>query len=215
MEKSEIEQRALALPDQVKKLTVQDAKTLERASDAKIYCKDIRKEINAEFDPVIKSTNQAHKEAVALKKKFLAPVIEAETYINGQIASYMAMIAQKRREAEQKERDRQLAAERAEEKRRQRALEAVEAGKTKEAEQILSEPEPDEAIAPLEPPPPSKPKMDGVHLREHWEFEIIDRWKIPATFLMPDMKAIGENVRLNKGDTKIPGIRVFRKDIVV
>lgn len=214
-EKSEIEKKALALPDMVKVIVVRDEETLERAGRAKVYCKTIRKGIIEDYKPMKASAKETHKKICDREKKALEPVEEAETYINGQIASYMAKVAQKLREAEQKERDRRLALKRAEAERHQKVTDAMSKGETEKAREILSEPRPSEAIVPSEPPPPPAPKMKNVHLREHWAFEIINEDDIPAEFWALDMQKIGAVVRSDKGNTNIPGIRVFKKDIVV
>lgn len=213
--KSEVEQKALALPDQVRVIVVKDDETLERAGRAKVYCRTIRKGIVEDYKPQKAAAKETHRLICEREKKALEPVEIAERYISGQITSYMAVLAQRRREAEQRERERRIALEQAEKERHQKVTDAMSKGETEKAREILSGPSPSEAIAPSEPLPPPAPKMKGVHMREHWDFEVVDESVLPDEFLMPDTKAIGEVVRRDKDNTKIPGIRVFREDIVV
>lgn len=55
---------------------------------------------------------------------------------------------------------------------------------------------------------------EGVSIRNHWVFEVEDASKIPRAYLKPDEKKIGEVVRQLKGDTSIPGVRVWNEPIV-
>lgn len=57
----------------------------------------------------------------------------------------------------------------------------------------------------------------GVGVRENWTFEITDRTKINAAFLMPDEIKIGKQVKAMKGDAAAligEGVRVFNSPIV-
>lgn len=204
------EQNALALPDLVKVVVVKDDESLKRAGKAKVYCKTIRKGIIEDYKPQKAAANETHRLICEREKKALEPVEIAEIYINGQIKSYMAVIAEKRRNAEQKERDRLFRLREADEEKRRRTLEALQAGRVQEVEKIFAEPEPSQAIE-----LPDKPKIKGVQLREHWGFEIIDSTLIPKEWWMLNDKGIGEHGRKMKDKASIPGVRFFREDIVV
>jgi len=52
-------------------------------------------------------------------------------------------------------------------------------------------------------------KMRGVGESEIWKFEITDAAAIPREFLMPDEKKITGVVKAMRGETKIPGIRIY------
>lgn len=56
-----------------------------------------------------------------------------------------------------------------------------------------------------------KGEAKGTAMREEWDFEITDRNAIPREFLIPDEKTIRAMVKARKGETNIPGIRVFSK----
>ena len=61
------------------------------------------------------------------------------------------------------------------------------------------------------------PKVAGTYTVDVWEFEIVDRTKVNASFMIPDEKAIGAIVRTMKGEAQIllgEGVKVTcRKDI--
>lgn len=59
-----------------------------------------------------------------------------------------------------------------------------------------------------------KAEVKGVATREEWDFEITDRNALPLTFMIPDEKAIRAMVKARKGDTNIPGVRVFSRKIL-
>jgi len=52
-------------------------------------------------------------------------------------------------------------------------------------------------------------KVSGVNTREVWQFAVTDDSLIPREFLAVDTVKIGKVVRALKGDTAIPGVRVW------
>jgi hypothetical protein len=206
----EIEREVSPLPDQAKTLTVNDSEGLKRAEAFLVAVRVMRAKINDAFDPVIKKAHDAHKEAIAQKKKYEGPLLEAERIVKPRIGAYLARLEEERREAERKERERIEAEKRAEEEQIQKAIEAEENGDIEEAEKILNQ----EPVK-LEPiRVPEKPRVSAVHTREIWDWEIEDPESIPRKYLKIDEVKINKIVRVLKGKTDIPGIRVFRKTTV-
>ena len=79
-----------------------------------------------------------------------------------------------------------------------------------EAQRLLaqaSQSEPEEAAALVAAS--NRAKAEAPSVREVWRFEIEDVSKLPSQFLIPDEKAIGAVVRSQKGNAKIPGVKVF------
>ncbi len=79
-----------------------------------------------------------------------------------------------------------------------------------EAQRLLAEAsqsEPEEAAALVAAS--NRAQAEAPSVREVWRFEVEDVSKLPAQFLVPDEKAIGAVVRSQKGNAKIPGVRVF------
>lgn len=68
-------------------------------------------------------------------------------------------------------------------------------------------------------PPPivqaNIPVVDGLTTRENWDFEIVNEAEIPREYLIPDVTKIRGVVKKLKGNTNIPGIRVFKTEKIV
>ena len=79
-----------------------------------------------------------------------------------------------------------------------------------EAQRLLAEAsqsDPEEAAALVAAS--NRAKAEAPSVREVWRFEIEDASKLPKEFLIPDEKAIGAVVCSQKGNAKIPGVKVF------
>ncbi len=221
-ELEKIKGKLLSLPELAKKIIIKDKKSLDQAHKALLYIKSVRRDINNFCDPNISRLHIAHKEALAQKKKFEQPLIEAEEYISPQIASYLAELDRTRRAAEEKaRREREEAERRAreeEEARLEKAIKAEEKGNLEEAEKIL-EREPIQDPLTQQTVVPFKEKLKGLSVRKIWywepedplDFEGIPRdWMI----LVPHKEKIDAYVREMKEKAKIKGIRIFSKDTV-
>ena len=155
--------------------------------------------------------------------------------IDGAIKTFTAEVERKRREEEERlraiaraeqerlEREARLAEAKAEELRRE-AEEKRRAGELAEAAKLENRAESQESKAdtavaqartvPTPYIPPAPTKVAGLTTRERWTFEIEDESKLPREYLKPDETAIRRVVEGLKGKTNIPGVRVYRDDIV-
>jgi hypothetical protein len=61
---------------------------------------------------------------------------------------------------------------------------------------------------------PEAPRASGLSLTETWKFSIVDASLIPREYLVPDEIKIGRIVRAMKGETKIPGVRIYSEKSV-
>lgn len=148
---------------------------------------------------------------------------KAETTIKGAISTWQAEERRKadeaRRAAEEaarKERER-LEAERkaAEEAAREAAAagdESAAAAAQAHAVVLAAEAEVVEHLAPAVVEQPTK--LAGIATRQDWYFEIVDEAAIPREFLVVDEKKVRAYVKAMKSDAKIPGVRVFAKDVI-
>lgn len=50
-----------------------------------------------------------------------------------------------------------------------------------------------------------------VQVVELWDFKVEDEEQLPPQYMIVDLAAIRSAVRAQKGETRIPGVRVFRK----
>ena len=196
------EQKALTVIEQANGLAVQNQAGLEAAAELGKTLKAIKVEIEATFKPVIEKAHAAHKEACAAMKKHLDPIDAALALIRGRAGDYM--LAEKRRQAAEAERLQAEARAKAEAERLKQVEIALAAGKTAKAEVLIAKP----VIAPRVEVAPA-PKVEGMSGRENWKIEVIDKAQLPFEYLIPDMKALGAIARVRKGDTKIPGTRVW------
>lgn len=196
----DLEQRALALPEQAQAMAILDDETFTRATDFLLTIKALRNELNETFDPVIAKSYAAHKEAVSQKKRHEEPLAKAEAIVKHQMAIYHADQEQRRLEAQ---RQAQEAAQLWE------AIDAESRGDQAGADAALN----GQGVVAVHLPP-ATPKIDGVSFRESWDFEITDEAQLPREYLLPDLGRIGKVVRALKQDAHIPGVKVFRKQTV-
>ena len=61
---------------------------------------------------------------------------------------------------------------------------------------------------------PQQVQMAGQSVRKDWDFQIVDASLIPREYLMPDEMKIRKMVKAFKEDAKIPGVKVFSKNII-
>ncbi|KKM62742.1 hypothetical protein LCGC14_1518630 [marine sediment metagenome] len=170
--------------------------------------KAIQKEINETFDPVVKSTNAAHKEAVAAKKKHAEPLKKAESIVKVKMGTYVQAEERKRRD---EERRLQVEARKQEEERRLKEAEMAEAEGDEDAvEEALEEP----VVAPPVVLASSTPKVQGVSYTKVWKYKIVKPDEVPDEYKLIDEKKIGQVVRAMKDQTKIPGVQAYSEQSV-
>lgn len=205
-----LKQDSLGVQDKAREIDVKDKISLETATEFLTFLKQGRKEVDKAFDPIIAKNHEAHKLAIAAKKTYSSPWIEAEMIVKPQISSYMAMLARKQREAE-------AAAEKAEEEKRLKeeeqlaaAIEAEDSGDLEKRDEIMEEITPE--VTPVEHTP--APKLKGTSIRKIWKWEIVDFDKIPRRYLTVDPSLVTAEVRRNKENTSIPGIKAYTVDSI-
>jgi hypothetical protein len=214
-----INERAVAVVGQAKEIVVKDQAGLDKAAAFLVTIKRLKKEVGQSYDPVIKKAHDAHKEALAQKKKYEKPLNEAEKIVKGAMAPYVAEQDRLRREAEEKNRREQEEIERKKREEEERALqEAAKAeaeGRTQDVDNIL-----DTAQAVIETPVapkttvPQKVIRDGISSRLVWKWEISDAEAIPREYLIPDEKKIGAALKAANYELSIPGV-VVRQETVI
>jgi len=211
-----LEKNVLTFPALVSTIIITNDDQLYEGNQILLKIRDKQKEVNDVFDPMIKKAHEAHKEVLAQKKNFQAPLQQAERHLKSQIAPYLAEKERIRREAEErirKEREKAEQEARAEEDRKlQAALEAEEDGRTDDAYEIIDTVR--HAPAPTKTPIPEKTKLEGTSLRTIWRWEITEQDKIPREYLKVDDKKISAVVRALKKGALIPGIRVFSESTI-
>ena len=209
-ELKKLENETLKLKNSVMGIIVNDDISLNFANEFLISIKRSRKEINEAFNPIIKKAHEAHKEAIETKKKYEKPLIAAEMIVKPQIAAYFGALARKQREAE-------IAAEKAEEERRLKeeaqlktAIEAENKGDFEKRDEIMEDVIPE--TKPVEYVP--APKLAGTSIRKIWKWKLVNLELVPREYLIVNTNAIMASIRENKGATKISGIQIYSEDSV-
>ncbi len=208
---NDIESKALALPDKARQLRIVDTATFQSAGVMLVDIKALRGELDATFDPTIKAAHNAHKTAVAAKKKVEAPLAEAETIIKSQMGEYQT--EQERIRKEQQDRIDAELRRMEEEKRLNTAVALDNIGAKDAAEKVLNEP-----IVIRTPKVAPVPKVEGVSFRETWHAEVIDlpalvRYcatespALLALYLQANMAPLNQAARTMKGQMNIPGVK--------
>ena len=203
---------------QAHKMTVKNNDQLLAVSEFLKTIKALRAEVDATFDPIISKAHEAHREALAQKKKVEAPLVQAEAAGKPLIAGYLAEQERKRREEQvrlQREADEKAAAE--EEKKRLALAEAAnEDGDIERAVEIML----DEPIAPVVAARvmvrANVPKLDGVSMRENWTAEVTDMkalvaavaaGQVPLIALQANTMFLGQQARAMKAGLNYPGVK--------
>jgi len=199
----EIEKKALTIPEQAKQIAVTDNATFQVAAAFLLDVKALQKQINETFDPIVKKAHEAHKEAVAQKKKVEAPLLQAEALVKPQMAAYIE--EQERRRRQEEARLQAEAIKRDEEARLAEATTLEKAGNDEEAARVISTP----SFAAPVVAPKLTPKVEGVAAKQIWKWRITNSYEIPREYLIPNEGAITAVVRSLKGAANIPGVQVY------
>lgn len=207
---TELERKVNTIPVKAQEAVVRDQETLTAANELLLGIKTLQKEVGESWDRVIAKAHEAHKEALAGKRKYESPLALAEKLIKDKISAYLLEEKRKREEAAAK-------AYRAEQERirlEANALPAAQAaedrGDREGAERILEDAAAKEqAITKAVPIIPRRPETTGIRTQETWTFRVTDPNLIPREYLTIDMVKIGKIVRELKSNTRIPGVQAY------
>jgi phage-related minor tail protein len=201
-----LQQEVTAIERQISNITVRDDDSYALAVDLGKQVKERRRAVEQFFTPMKQAQDAAKRVILDAEKKALGPIQAAEAHLSCEVTKY-------RTEQERIDRERRKAAEEEERKRIEsnRAHEAEvarAAGKEKLATAIEK--------APIDTPkvnvPSSLPAVGRITRRKVWRFRVVDPAALPAEFLIPDEKKIGERVREQQEDCAIPGVEVWSED---
>ncbi|HUT62169.1 MAG TPA: hypothetical protein VNA25_30385 [Phycisphaerae bacterium] len=183
---------------------------------------ELKKLIASDFKPSKEASHKAWKAVCAQENGHLSRLEEPDKIVRGKLSGWETE-KRRRREAEERaarekaEAEAREAEERArreaEEKRLEAALKAEAEGKKAEAAALLEAPvEVAPVAAVVVMPTPEPPKVEGAGaMITVWDFEIVNEGEIPREYLLVNESAIRRVVSALKGQTHIPGVRVFSK----
>lgn len=202
---AEIEKFVPQVVQQAQQCTIASGEDYEMACSFLTFIANRKKQVEEVFDPIVSKAHAAHKEACAQKKKFMDPLLTAESNVKFKVSNYRAAEDRKRREEELR-----LAAEarrEADERALNEAAQLEQDGEKELAEMVLQAAA--EAPAPVIVLENTVPKQSGISARTNWRYRVVNEALIPREFLSVDPMKIGAVVRSQKGMTKIPGIEVY------
>lgn len=210
VETNEVETKALTIVDQAKAVVVKDAESYTAAGLMWKTIKDMMKEIEDTFNPIIDQAHKAHKKALEQKAKYYSPLDQASRNVKKLMSDYDE---EQRRIAEAEARRLQEIARKAEEERRlQEAILAEEAGEKEEAAAILEEP----VYVPPVQVQKATPKLQGGPVyREVWSARVTDiralcravaDGKASPECVMGNMPTLNRMATALKATMQIPGV---------
>jgi len=221
-----LEKRVSLIITNVQGLIVKDQDSLTAANQFILGIKSMRKEIADTFDPIIDQTNKAHKEALLQKARHDKPLWDAELLLKQRTTGYLieedrkcreAEIARARAEAERRriEEEAMLKAQIAENLAKETKDESIKRKAIQESNYFLEQAAAqEEKIVNEMPKEIEKPKVEGLSMRDHWTFEIIDESQIPREFLIVDRQKINLIVQQYKEMANISGVRIYCEKIM-
>lgn len=192
------------LLDRAESLQILDAMSYETACDIVKGIAELKKTIVDDFKPAKDAAHLAHKAICNQEKAHLDALLRPDLIVRGKISIYSAEQEKLRRAEEARLREESRKA--AEEAKINEAVRAESQGKPELAERIMQSPV---VPAPVVVPRAEVPKVSGVAMVEAWKFEITDETIIPREYLAVDESKIRKIVGALKGQTSIPGIRVW------
>lgn len=212
-----LNQDARALPIRLQEIgeKIENEEGLQVVNTIKLAARKLRNNIKKVFEPLKKQAYGSYKNILDQWKEIEAPVIKVERSCDRLLSEYFAEQRRKREEAE-KERLKEIQKRKEEEEKRlQEALKAEAEGDREKAEQIINKSAEEEKAVQSSVVIPEKPKLDKIHSRKDYDFEITDPEALPREYMMPNEALIRKVVKASKGKISIPGIRVIIKDIIV
>ena len=189
---------AASFPARASFIIINSQATLDRANEFMKGVKTYIKAVADLMDPAIKKGKAAVAENNSIKRRLQAPAKEAEGIVKPAITKYLADQDELRRKAKEE-------IDQAIEKKFEKARDIERLGDKEKAAEIRKT---ETAMAETIPP---KVKAAGTYLTKYWTWEVEDHMAIPPRYYTLDTLKINKEVRLNKGKTNIPGIRVFQK----
>lgn len=171
------------------------AADLQRVKGMQKKLEETRTSITGPMNAALKRVNEFFKRPAER-------LVAIEQKIKGAIVRYddeqRRIAAEEQRKADEKARKEREALE-------ARAKKAEESGKVEKAAELQTRAA--TVVAPVITRDP--PKVAGVQMREAWKFEVTDPAQVPREYLVVDESKIRKVVQALKGDTKIPGVRVW------
>lgn len=202
-----VAERVDSLVESVDTFAVANADDYAAGAEVLKTIKGLASDVEAQRKKITAPLDQAKKEVMDLFRPFTNALTDAEGKIKRRLIGWKSEQDRIARE-EQRKADERARKER--ERLEVQARAAAEAGRAERAETLRQRAE----VVVSAPPTTVAPKVSGISERTAWKFEIVDASKVPDKYKTIDEKKIGGVVRALKGDTDIPGIRVYEEAVL-
>jgi len=193
--------------DVARKFGVVDAQTYADAATVLQTIKSLSRKADEERKSITAPMDAAKKRVMDLFRPMTDALNQAEAELKRRMLIWKS---EQDRIAREERRKAEEAARKERERLERQAAKAEQAGKTERADTLRDRA--DMVVA--APPVSAPPKIEGIATRQVWKFEVTDAGKVPDQYKVVDEKKVGAVVRALKGDTDIPGIRVWAEEIV-
>lgn len=208
-----LETKALTMPERAKAIQVIDDETLHLANEFMHGCRQLEKKIDDKMDPLIKKSNELHRDTLATKREMKDPITQAKNMVDPKIISYKHKVEEEIR-VQEEEKARKIEEER---KKKEEALEKAaaleKAGDQEQAEKELEkaeELEEKETMLSLEPKFKTKaPETKGTTTMRYWKFRVKNLKLVPRELFKLDEVKVGHIARTQKEKAEVPGIEFY------
>lgn len=209
------EDKAMSVPQQAHKFEIASNDDLLKADELLTSWRGIEGEIHAAFDPIVEKAHQAHKEAVAQRKKYLDPIEEGRRILKPKMADWNA--AQERIRQEEQKAAEAAALKRAEDEALEMAALAEKSGDKALAETILAQP-----VTPMPVMVPKLAPKTATRFQVRWYAEVISlkdlckeiaEGRQPVELVEANMVALNKLAGALKGSLNIPGVVAKTKTV--
>ena len=209
----DLKSQALTMQEKAKGIQIIDDETLHMANEFMHGCRQLEKKIDDKMDPLIKKSNELHRDTLATKREMKDPITQARETVDPKIISYKHKIEEEIRVREE-EKARKIEEER---KKKEEALEkaatAEKAGDEEKAEEEFKKAEKseeEETLLSLEPKFKVKaPETKGTATVRYWKFRVKNLKLVPRELLKLDEVKIGHIARTQKEKAEVPGIEFY------
>jgi len=187
--------------------TVADQASYVEAASVLQTIKALAKKADEERKSITAPMDAAKKRVMDLFRPMTDALTQAETELKRRM---MIWKSEQDRIAREERRKAEEAARKERERLEKQAAKAEAAGKVERADTLRDRAD----LVVAAPPVAEPPKIEGIATRQIWRFEITDAGKVPDQYKTVNEKKVGAVVRALKGDTDIPGVRVWAEEIV-
>lgn len=210
-----------SLLDMAKMYVIDSPEMYQLAGDELKKIKAKTKELDAQRKQITKPLDDAKAAVMALFKKPLEALTQAEGVLKNSLLSFDR--EQERKRQEEEKRLREIA--KAEQERLQAQAKAAEeearklreAGKKEEAEQFAAKAAIIETSSYSIPVPivaATSTKVSGISKRTIWKARVVKKEAVPMEYMEPNQSALDKVAQATKGAIQIPGIEFYSEDIL-